>query len=89
MAERPSPTDHPYDPRGEWWSLCKHCGLARAAHFSATPESIAAMQAEFARTPRAKPQRPQFNRAEERAAERDRIHQGGRTRIGYVADDDD
>ena len=24
--------DHEFDPRGEWWSLCKHCRLARAAH---------------------------------------------------------
>jgi hypothetical protein len=27
-------TDHPFDPKGEWWSLCQHkgCNLARSAH---------------------------------------------------------
>jgi len=25
-------TDHAFEPRGEWWTLCKHCPLARAAH---------------------------------------------------------
>lgn len=32
----PGINDHPFEPRGEWWSLCKHCGLARASHSSST-----------------------------------------------------
>lgn len=24
--------DHPFEPRGEWYTLCVHCGLAQAAH---------------------------------------------------------
>lgn len=29
-------TDHPFEPRAEWWSLCRHCGLAQAAHSETT-----------------------------------------------------
>lgn len=29
--------DHPFEPKGEWWSLCKHCGLGQASHVSSTP----------------------------------------------------
>lgn len=29
-------SDHPFVPRGEWWSLCKHCGLAMPAHAETT-----------------------------------------------------
>lgn len=25
-------TDHAFAPRGEWWTRCKHCNLAEAAH---------------------------------------------------------
>lgn len=25
-------TDHKFAPRGEWFTLCKHCGLSEAAH---------------------------------------------------------
>lgn len=28
--------DHPFEPRGEWYTLCKHCGLAEAAHKETT-----------------------------------------------------
>lgn len=24
--------DHAFEPRGEWYTLCKHCGLAESAH---------------------------------------------------------
>lgn len=34
--------DHPFVPRDEWWSLCKVCGLARAAHEEVSPEAIEA-----------------------------------------------
>jgi hypothetical protein len=38
--------DHPFEPRGEWWSLCKHCGLARASHSSSTIDVRKAMFAD-------------------------------------------
>lgn len=25
-------SDHKFSPKGEWWSLCRHCNLAQAAH---------------------------------------------------------
>jgi hypothetical protein len=28
----PEVDDHEFEARGEWWSLCKHCRLARSAH---------------------------------------------------------
>ena len=28
--------DHPFEPRTEWWTLCKHCGLAESAHAETT-----------------------------------------------------
>lgn len=28
--------DHAFEPRGQWWSLCKYCGLAQAAHSEST-----------------------------------------------------
>lgn len=28
--------DHAFEPRGEWWSLCKFCGLAMPAHAETT-----------------------------------------------------
>jgi hypothetical protein len=24
--------DHPFEPKGEWWSLCMYCNLSEAAH---------------------------------------------------------
>ena len=24
--------DHKFDPKGEWYTLCKHCNLAESAH---------------------------------------------------------
>jgi hypothetical protein len=29
-------TDHPFEPRNEWWSLCLHCSLAESAHAETT-----------------------------------------------------
>lgn len=26
--------DHPFEPRGEWWTVCRHCGLAEASHIA-------------------------------------------------------
>jgi hypothetical protein len=28
--------DHPFEPKGEWWSLCVHCNLAESAHAETT-----------------------------------------------------
>jgi len=28
--------DHAFEPRLEWWTLCKHCGLAESAHKETT-----------------------------------------------------
>lgn len=28
--------DHPFESRGEWWDLCKHCHLAESAHAETT-----------------------------------------------------
>jgi hypothetical protein len=24
--------DHSFEPKDQWWSLCKHCNLAESAH---------------------------------------------------------
>lgn len=29
-------SDHAFEPRGEWWSLCRHCSLAMSAHKEST-----------------------------------------------------
>lgn len=29
-------TDHPFEPRAEWWTLCKICGFAESAHSETT-----------------------------------------------------
>jgi len=31
-------TDHAFEPKGEWWSLCLHCNLAASAHAVAIPQ---------------------------------------------------
>lgn len=33
-------TDHAFEPRGEWWTLCKHCTRAEAAHAETTVRLI-------------------------------------------------
>lgn len=33
-------SDHPFVPRDEWWSLCKVCALAQAAHAETTVDAI-------------------------------------------------
>jgi hypothetical protein len=84
-APKPSPDDHPFEPKDQWWGLCKHCNLAQAAHLSSKPEVIEEMQAHFASLPRA------ADRLRvDREAETERLKQGGRARIvGYMDDDDD
>lgn len=29
-------TDHAFEPRGDWYTVCKHCHLAEAAHAETT-----------------------------------------------------
>lgn len=29
-------TDHAFEPKGEWWTLCKHCNFAESAHANTT-----------------------------------------------------
>lgn len=78
----PEVGDHPFEPRGEWWSLCMHCGLARAAHSSSTIDTRLAMfEDQMKRYGEIRHVNP------ERKAELNRIHQGGRVRIGYYSDD--
>jgi hypothetical protein len=31
-------TDHPFEPKGAWFTLCKHCNLAESAHAETTHE---------------------------------------------------
>lgn len=33
-------TSHAFTPRGEWWTVCRVCGLAEAAHTSSTQNSV-------------------------------------------------
>jgi len=46
MAQRPKEathdqtpsviSDHSFEPKGEWYTLCKHCNLAESAHKETT-----------------------------------------------------
>lgn len=69
-------TDHAFVPRAQWWSLCKICGLAQAAHSSTTIDAHEEMRKDHER------------QREWREVESQRVHSGGRARIGYVSDDD-
>lgn len=31
-------SSHPFEPKGAWWTLCKHCNLAESAHSETTNE---------------------------------------------------
>lgn len=39
-------TDHPFESRGEWWDLCKHCRLAESAHAETTNPPFARQTAD-------------------------------------------
>lgn len=70
--------DHPFEPAAQWWSLCKHCNLAQAAHSSSTINTQEEIRKDHER------QRLW------REAEKRREHPGGRMQIGhYVSDDSD
>lgn len=87
----PEIDDHPFEPRGEWWSLCKHCSLAQAAHSSSAIDTRMAMLTEHMETygeiRHVDPVEKERLGREFRDYERERIHSGGRARIGYVSDD--
>lgn len=74
----PSVNDHAFEPSDEWWSLCKHCNIAQAAHLLTHPvvSHEIALHFEELRAQR-----------EAREEERRRIESGGRVRIGYYNDD--
>lgn len=37
-------SDHAFEPRDQWWSLCKHCGLAQAAHSETSIDTLEEMR---------------------------------------------
>jgi hypothetical protein len=85
--------DHPFEPRGKWWSLCKICGLARASHATSTIDTRLEMLKDqmerYGEIRHVDPKRKTELDREFRDLERTRVHSGGRARIGYVGDDDD
>lgn len=97
MAEKPKAEDeappvvgdHPFEPRGKWWSLCKHCGLARAAHSSSTIDVQKAMfeeqMARYGEVRRARPEVPKHSYVSDDSRPGDR-HRAG---VRYVGDDED
>lgn len=40
-------SDHAFIPRDEWWSLCKVCGLAQAAHAETTIDTLEEMRKSY------------------------------------------
>lgn len=86
--------DHAFEPRDKWWSLCKHCGLAQAAHSESTIDSSLEMAREhmekYGEVRHVDPDRKaQFER-QVREYNRKHRHPGGRVQIGsYIGDDDD
>lgn len=69
--------DHPFVPRGQWWSLCKICGLAMPAHTETIIDTVAEMEIDHKR------------QQKWREIEQRRLREGGRARIGYYSDDND
>lgn len=89
----PEVGDHPFEPRDKWWSLCKHCGLAQAAHSSSTIDTLHEILKEqmetYGEVRHADPNRKANLERQFREFERKRVHSGGRSRIGYYEDDFD
>lgn len=86
--------DHPFEPRGAWWSLCKHCGLAQAAHSASTINSSMEMVREhmekYGEVRHADRDRKADLERQFREFDRKHRHPGGRIQIGsYVGDDDE
>lgn len=78
--------DHAFEPSGAWWSLCKHCNLAQAAHLETTIDSLEEIKkdhiAAYGEVKYA------TDGMRQRAEELERLRSGGRVRIGYTSDDD-
>jgi hypothetical protein len=106
VAEKPKPkghdetpsniTDHPFEPRDKWWSLCKVCGLAQAAHAATTIDSSEEMAKDhierYGEIRHAIPERQvelmqKYSYLLDREEELVRLSAGGRSRIGYASDD--
>lgn len=68
--------DHPFEPRGEWYTLCVHCGLAMAAHRDTTIDAKEHMTKRRGRP------------AISYVGDGDDVSTG-RLQIGYVGDEDD
>jgi ribulose bisphosphate carboxylase small subunit len=84
----PEVDSHPFEPRKQWWSLCKHCGLAQAAHSSSTIDTRMAMLQEHMDTYGEVRHIDPVKKAElEEEVERERNRPDGRVRVGYVSDD--
>jgi len=32
-------SDHAFEPKDEWWSLCRHCGFAMSSHAETTVDA--------------------------------------------------
>lgn len=92
--EAPSQVNnHPFEPRGAWWSLCKTCGLARAAHSSSTidvrREMFKEQIARYGKINHVDPaQRAELEEEfREFLEQRDGSHDGNPVHIGYYSDD--
>lgn len=82
----PEVDSHPFEPRKQWWSLCKHCGLAQAAHSSSTIDTRMAMLEEHMDTYGEIRHVDPVKAAElEQEVKRARDHR--EVRVGYVSDD--
>lgn len=101
----PEVGDHPFEPRLKWYDLCKHCGLARAAHQSSTIDTRLEMLKDhmerYGKVNHVDPEQSEeltreflesgmvFDESAHRELETQRLKMGGRVRIGYVGDDVD
>ena len=65
-------TDHAFEPDGAWYTRCKHCHMAEAAHAETTIDVFAEIMADHDR---------QKSRRKHREESR-------KARIGYFSDDD-
>jgi hypothetical protein len=71
--------DHAFEPRGAWYTLCKHCDLAEAAHSETTIDSLAEIRADHERQKERRSVRIGYVGDDD----------DDRSLIGYVGDDDD
>lgn len=69
--------DHAFEPRGEWYTVCKHCGLAAAAHSETSIDDLEEIRADH-------------ERQRQRSAHIGYVgdEDDGTSHIGYYGDDD-